>query len=128
MCSHKYRRLTPSYQLWCLAKWIFYFYFVLFRFLFWGRRFDLGYRGKQVFKMKRCEDKFSYFSIELSIKSHDCKPRMISFGIIGHQTHNWEWKFYKAEITSSQTSFCTNFAIKLSFIPVFPFSWAPSPL
>jgi hypothetical protein len=66
-------------------------------------------------------DKFSYFSIELYIKPHNCRPRMISFGIIGHQTHNSEWKFYKAEITSSQTSFCTNFAIKLSFILSFRF-------
>jgi hypothetical protein len=26
-------------------------------------------------------------------------------GSIGHQTGNWEWKFYKAQITGTQTSF-----------------------
>jgi len=35
--------------------------------------------------------------IELPIKSHDQGARTTSFGIVGHQTHNWEWEFYKAK-------------------------------
>jgi hypothetical protein len=53
---------------------------------------------------------------------------MASFGIIiGHQTRNWEWKFYTSKVTSTQTSFFTNFGSKLSFILSFLFFWA-SPL
>jgi hypothetical protein len=39
-----------------------------------------------------------------------------SFGLIGHQTCDWEWKFYKTKQTGTQTSFSTNFGCKLSCI------------
>jgi hypothetical protein len=65
--------------------------------------------------------------LELSVKSQNQGARTVSFGIIGHhQTHNWEWKFYKAKFTGTQTSFSTNFGGKLSFILSFLFPERPS--
>ncbi len=45
--------------------------------------------------------------------------RLVSFGIIGHQKHNWEWNFTKTETTGIQTSF---------FPPILVVNWDSSPL
>jgi hypothetical protein len=40
--------------------------------------------------------------LELSLKWHDDDDqgaRTASFSIIGHQTHNWQWKHLQIEIT-----------------------------
>ncbi len=70
------------------------------------------------------------FSDILSVIQVICKVRRLggtrtaSFGIIGHQMHNWEWNFTKRN-NWDPNYFFHQFWWWTEFHPLFPFSWAP---
>jgi hypothetical protein len=60
--------------------------------------------------------------LELSRKSRDWEgPRTVSFGLTGHQTCNWEWKFYKTKYLWHSLVHQAIFGGKVSFILSFLF-------